>query len=174
MKKLLLLSLACAALATSLSACKKDAGNGKLDANAKVYISPAPGVRSLDVQAAGQTHLSAIEIVKQAELMYSTLDGMQLEMHIMDLFKDYKNVRFVGSSSWVIMQNGELETNLIRARDYLFTSRDAQKLIPIDTIAYIPNAVMIDAEIKIRAAFSAGDFAACYRLFEEAFVFKPT
>ncbi|MEG1956083.1 MAG: hypothetical protein RR066_08555, partial [Mucinivorans sp.] len=174
MKKLLLLSLACAALATSLSACKKDTGNGKLDANAKVYISPAPGVRSLDAQAAGQTHLSAAEIVKQAELMFSKRDGMQLDMHLGDQFKDYKNVRFVGSSSWVIMQNGELETNLIRARDYLFTSTYPDLVRCKDTIAYIPNAVMIDAEIKIRAAFSAGDFAACYRLFEEAFVFKPT
>ncbi|MEG2755908.1 MAG: hypothetical protein RR931_04790 [Mucinivorans sp.] len=106
--------------------------------------------------------------------MYSKLDGMELQMHMADLFKDYKNVRFVGSSSWVIMQNGELETNLIRARDYLFTKMDKTTVETQDTIAYIPNAVMIDAEIKIRAAFSAGDFAACYRLFEEAFVFKPT
>lgn len=43
-----------------------------------------------------------------------------------------------------------------------------------DTIAYIPNKVVIEAEQKIKAAFDAGDYEECLRLFKEAYVFTPT
>lgn len=43
-----------------------------------------------------------------------------------------------------------------------------------DTIGYVPNEVIKRAEVAIHAAFDAGDYDECMRLFEEAYVFIPT
>ncbi|MEG2495536.1 MAG: hypothetical protein RSB32_07550 [Mucinivorans sp.] len=42
-----------------------------------------------------------------------------------------------------------------------------------DTLGYIPNRVIRDAERKIKAAFEAGSYDECLRLFHEAYVFQP-
>lgn len=42
-----------------------------------------------------------------------------------------------------------------------------------DTIAYIPNAVMREAEKNITEAYARGDYAACYKLFDTAITFFP-
>ncbi len=42
-----------------------------------------------------------------------------------------------------------------------------------DTVAYIPNSVVLDARAKITTAFDAGDYETCYRLFDDAYVFLP-
>lgn len=44
----------------------------------------------------------------------------------------------------------------------------------VDTVAYIPNAVLNKARVEIMDAFAREDYEACYRLFDEAFVFVPT
>lgn len=46
--------------------------------------------------------------------------------------------------------------------------------VTFDTVAYIPNSVVLEARAKITAAFAAGDFDACYKLFDDAYVFLPT
>lgn len=46
--------------------------------------------------------------------------------------------------------------------------------VVLDTVAYIPNSVVLEARAKITAAFAAGDFDACYKLFDDAYVFLPT
>ena len=76
------------------------------------------------------------------------------------------------SSTWVIRQNGELETYALGMRDQVLVTLDEENY-PVDTIAYIPNSVMQDLEQRITAAYDAGDYATCYRLFEDAFVFTP-
>ena len=43
-----------------------------------------------------------------------------------------------------------------------------------DTVAYIPNSVVLDARAKITTAFDAGDYETCYHLFDDAYVFLPT
>ncbi len=43
----------------------------------------------------------------------------------------------------------------------------------IDTIAYIPNAVLREAEQKIRAAFELQDYDEVYNIFYNAFKFRP-
>jgi hypothetical protein len=43
----------------------------------------------------------------------------------------------------------------------------------IDTIAYIPNSVLREAEQKIRQAFDAQDYDEVYNLFYNAFKFRP-
>lgn len=42
-----------------------------------------------------------------------------------------------------------------------------------DTVAYIPNSVVLNARAKITTAFDAGDYETCYRLFDDAYVFLP-
>lgn len=54
-----------------------------------------------------------------------------------------------------------------------FSMSDYDK-VKIDTVAYIPNSVVLEARAKITAAFNDGDFDTCYKLFDEAYVFLPT
>jgi|APDOM4702015191_1054821.scaffolds.fasta_scaffold130552_2 hypothetical protein len=42
-----------------------------------------------------------------------------------------------------------------------------------DTIAYIPNEVVMRARKDITAAFAAGNYQRCYQLFDSAYVFVP-
>ena len=42
-----------------------------------------------------------------------------------------------------------------------------------DTVAYIPNSVLLNAKGSIRAAYDRGDYATVYALFNKAFTFKP-
>lgn len=42
-----------------------------------------------------------------------------------------------------------------------------------DTIGYIPNRVVEQAETAIHSAFEAGDYEECMRLFEQAYIFIP-
>ena len=42
-----------------------------------------------------------------------------------------------------------------------------------DTIAYLPTSVMREAQIKIEKAFNDSNYTEVYRLFNEAFRFKP-
>lgn len=43
----------------------------------------------------------------------------------------------------------------------------------IDTVAYIPNAVIRAAEVAVKAAFEAQNYDSVYTLFNEAFTFLP-
>lgn len=43
----------------------------------------------------------------------------------------------------------------------------------VDTIAYLPTSVMREAQIKIEKAFNDSNYTEVYRLFNEAFRFKP-
>lgn len=45
--------------------------------------------------------------------------------------------------------------------------------IRFDTIAYIPNSVVLKARAEITEALNREDFTECYRLFDEAFVYVP-
>lgn len=48
-----------------------------------------------------------------------------------------------------------------------------QKEGVVDTIAYLPASVMREAQVKIEKAFSDSNYTEVYRLFNEAFRFKP-
>ncbi len=164
MKKLLLIAAACVALV----ACKKESGNGgRLDPNATVALNPAPGVKTYDPE--NPDHLTAREIVERANAMLATEIGI---LGIDDWNRDLERNRIVMSSTWVIAQNGTLYGVAMKARDHvLVTLNDDNR--PADTIAYIPNSVMQDLEERITSAYDAEDYATCYRLFEDAFVFTP-
>lgn len=171
MKNLLSTIILVACAASVFTSCQKDNSKGKLDPSAKVYISPAPGVKGADQvfnKAYGdQKILTAHEIVLQTQrLMPNGLD-------IDDWNKDSVNDRFICGSTWVVNMFGELSDVMITSRDMIFVTVNEENRAK-DTIAYIPNKVMIEAEKAITAAYNAGDYVTCYRLFEEAFTFIPT
>ena len=165
MKKLLLIAAACLVL----SGCKKES-DGRLDPNATVALNPAPGVKAAgeESEAENPAHLTARQIVERADAL---LAGRSVT-GIGDGNRDFDRNRIVMSSTWVIRQNGELETYALGMRDQVLVTLDEENY-PVDTIAYIPNSVMQELEQRITAAYDAGDYATCYRLFEDAFVFTP-
>lgn len=170
MKQLILLAAAILALAS----CKKESGNGRLDPNAKVALNPAPGTVLGSVAPSkaydpnNPEHLTARQIVEQADAL---LAGKSI-LGIADWNRDLVRNRIVMSSTWVIRQNGDLEVRSLQDRDQILVTL-APGNIPIDTIAYIPNSVMESLEVQITAAYNAEDYATCYRLFEDGFVFTP-
>lgn len=164
MKKLLLIAAACLVL----SGCKKES-DGRLDPNATVALNPAPGVKAAAAEDAGNpAHLTARQIVEQADALIST-GGI---LGIADWNRDFDRNRIVMGSTWVIRQNGDLEVRSLQDRDPILVTLDRENH-PVDTIAYIPNIVMQGLEKRVTAAYDAGDYATCYRLFEDAFVFAP-
>lgn len=157
------------AASVALFSCNDSkSGKGKLDPSAKVYISAAPGVRSVaDSDKPG--HLSAREIVKQAQNML--VDSVK-SRGVGDWQRDTVNNRLLMASTDIITTEWRLVTSFIEGRDILFVTVDEDNH-PKDTIAYISNKTMEVAEKEIKAAFDANDHYACYKLFEEAFTFVP-
>lgn len=43
----------------------------------------------------------------------------------------------------------------------------------MDTIAYIPNSVLRNAELQVKAAYANGDYTTVYKIFNDAFTFTP-
>lgn len=172
MKQLIL--LAAAVIGVTFTSCKKESGNGRLDPNAKVALNPAPGTVLGSVASSkaydpeNPEHLTARQIVEKADELISN----DWTAGIGDWQRDFDNNRIVMSSTWVVAQNGTLETVSLKARDHILVTHD-QELNPVDTIAYIPNSVMESLEVQITAAYEAEDYATCYRLFEDGFVFTP-
>lgn len=157
------------AASVALFSCNDSkSGKGKLDPSAKVYISAAPGVRSVaDSDKPG--HLSAREIVRQAQGMcFNETHSMGVE----DWNRDTVNNRFMYHGTMIIAQNGTLDTGFIDAVDMVLVTL-THDLLPLDTIAYLPNQVLRDAGKVIRAAYEREDYAACYSLFEKAYTFIP-
>lgn len=173
MKQLIL--LAAAVIGVALTSCKKESGNGRLDPNAKVALNPAPGTVLGSVAPSkaydpnNPEHLTARQIVEKADAMLAKeWDNMGID----DWNRDFEHNRIVGSSTWVVAQNGTLETGLISASDLILVTLDIENH-PVDTIAYLPNSVMREAEQRIKAAYDGEDYTTCYRLFEDAFIFYP-
>lgn len=67
---------------------------------------------------------------------------------------------------------GEYVPAFIESTDVVLT-RGSYDDKTADTIAYISNQVMQDAQKIIKAAYDAGDYATCYAEFDKAFTFIP-
>lgn len=169
----------------AILSCNKDDSKGKLDPSAKVYINAAPSVASvasgvvLDSRAdagKGQVRLSAREVVKQAKAMdaigYTDEPTKKWDMGVADWNRDTVNNRIAMSTSCVINGWGKLSPRFMGAIDLILVTLDRDNR-NVDTIAYFDNREMRAAEAKIKAAFADKDYAACYKLFETAFVFRP-
>lgn len=156
-----------------LAACNKEDNNGKLDPNAMIALNPAPGVKADD-----PVHLTAREIVEQtAYLSAEDRDGQpDCRRGFADHQRDLVNNRLLMYGTDIIDQNGEYVPGFIESKDAILIrhlpSPDPNEKVR-DTIAYIPNSVLREAEMKIKAAYDQGDYATCYSLFDKAFTFMP-
>lgn len=109
------------------------------------------------------------------------------------LFRDLENNKLLFAGWDVIPSGGEdLGDFVVSYEDIVITVGvwpDGKAIMPLggwpipkeeyekvtfDTVAYIPNSVVRAARAKITEAFEAQDYEACYRLFDEAYVFIPT
>lgn len=184
-----LITICCAALVAVLFvSCESDKNKGKLDPNAKVYINAAVTPAGVAINQDGQADQAASQAdqatskaygdqkkLTPREVVEKALGFMtaQWTMGVADWNRDFTKNRFVGGSTWVVGSRGDLTLDFIEATNYIVVTLNADAA-PKDTIAYVPNATMRKAEKAIKAAYAAEDYATCYRLFEEAFIFVPT
>lgn len=145
-----------ALVSIALLGCKKD-GSG-LRGDAPLYINGKNALKTSD---------KPVGTLKEIETM--SCNGWH-DTGVPDERKDTVNCRIIFFSDFVVGEDGSLTKEFITRRDYVFMARFFSTR---DTVAYIPNSTMIAAEAAITAAHARGDYAECYRLFEEAFVFIP-
>lgn len=173
MKQLILVLAACAALIS----CKKETNKGRLDPNAQIALNPAPGTKAYDPE--NPAHLTAKQITERATIIsYWNEDittAKAVERGFTPEQRDLTNNRLMMWGTDVIDALGNLMPDFIEGHDFLLEEWLDEGLPTFhkDTIAYIPNAVIRAAEQKIKAAYYAEDYATCYKLMDEAFIYTP-
>lgn len=170
MKKYLILIITVA-----LFACSKEDDKGKLDPNAMVSIRADLTATSLT--KAG--HLSNLEIVRQTAIMSfynEELTGGSISRGFSDAQKDEVNLRLLMWGTDIIDQDGNYVTEFINGRDFVISRNlSPSGTTPVfDTIAYIPQSVIVAARNHIRTAYDQSDFRTVYDLFDNAFTFRAT
>ena len=180
MKKLIYLLLLIAACSCS---SKDEPKAFKIDSNAMISIKPSVGAWKAPsfIKTNGTTHLSALEIVKQANNLsyYSPTMTASLDERVNIMFdyenaKDTINCKFNLPGTIIIDQDGNYRSWFTKAKWILLRkiySVDGVK--KIDTLAYVPNAVIKAAYFATVSAYDTGKIDEVYSLFNEAYVFLP-
>ena len=145
---------------------------GKLDPNAMIVIKPAKGVQLRSTV----TGLTALEVVEQAHAItyqshYTSnvyndnpiITGRSFRSED----KDYEIPALLMAGIDVINIEGNYYKDFTNAFSVFITD------INLDTIAYVPDAVINSARPLIEQAYSDEDYTEVYRLFNEAFTFLP-
>lgn len=165
--------ITCAVALLAITACNTQK-NEPWNDSAMVSISPARGViiGKADLPD-NPKRLTALEVVKQTELITWRNPSVTHIPHrgVNDDSRDLENVRLLMYSSDVIAQTGDLNESFLVAEDFVFATINGQEVG--DTLAYVPNRVLREAAVKIRAAYEAKDYQTCYDLFEKAYTFRP-
>lgn len=165
------LSVVALAFTLALAGCDPEKPEEKkikpLDPNAKLSINVRTALRST---SDNPKHLTPLEIVKQAGQMEFKLasNGQNVHRSVSDVQRDIENVAIkMWGTDIISVEDGSLQDYFLDNRNYVFT-------LPMgDTIAYIPNAVVIEAAKKIRQAYNKGDTDKVYQLFQDAFTALP-
>lgn len=168
MKHIFFLLIAAAAFV----GCKDD-NKGQLDPNAMISLRPAAGVKA---DEGNPNHLSALEIVKQTNGIYlwnKNISTQVLARGFHERQRDYVTPRLLMFGTDIISQRGEYVPDVIEAEDVILCTDNEAHTQIVDTIAYIPNQVMRDAQKVIKAAYDAGDYTTVYAEFDKAFTFIP-
>lgn len=196
-KSFLLLLLAVAAL----TACKK--GNKTLDPNAKVSIQGVRSLTKADAETlpeggiAGTGLIDSLEyITKYAVDIRMTEDGrpgyrwIGAEPDTYTMMRDFEAFKIKFWAADAISSDGQTVGGLVANCDDMVViavkDKDGKAIHPLeldmtqynelvhDTVAYIPNAAILEARAKITAAFNAGDYESCYQIFDNTYIFLPT
>lgn len=162
------------ALVLMLAGCSKEPTQ-QLNPNAMISIRADLTATSLT--KAG--HLSNLEIIRQAYDMNwhnEQLSGTQIIRGIIDAHRDEVNLRILMWGTDIIDQDGNYVTDFIEGKDFVIR----RNLVPpgqnpvYDTIAYIPQSIIMAARTHIRTAYDQGDYRTVYDLFDHAFTFRAT
>ena len=146
-----------------------------------ISIKPIAGtkLKVKSVQSADE-HLTALEIVKQTQVLkFTLLNGANAMRGFAPLQRDtvsttpslkmwgtdilYYEERIDGSQT----SNLILQTDFLEAKNCLLISYKG------DTLAYIPNSILRDSETKIKTLFSAKDYEPILKIFNDAYTFIP-
>lgn len=152
----------------------------QLEPGAMISIRPASSVQNSSLQKvkADQSvyeHLSDMEIVKQTiglSFQNVPLFGNQaadrgFSDSQRDTLSDPPCLKMFGTD---IIYEGRYYADFIESTDcILFRALNNQR----DTIGYISNSILRNAEIQIKTAFANEDIEEVYRIFNEAFTFIP-
>lgn len=181
MKKAILLLLIVAAFC----ACNKDNDTFTVDPMAKIKLIPDLNAWNTDALRSAQsdtTHLSAFEIVNQATAIEyynigGTIDTVRWERGFDNAQRDTLS-EIPTLSMWatdIINLDGIYVPNFIESKNCILVHFDTTKPYgsPRDTIAYIPNSVIRAAQIAIKEAYDIKDYVIVYKIFNEAFTFRP-
>jgi hypothetical protein len=162
--------------ALPLVSCEKDdttTGKFEIDPTAMVFIKPAETLKS-----ANAAHLTPLEIVQKGTTLRFYNDSLSNnDVAAGFAGKDIttNHPAFLRYGTDIINLDGfgrpYVVPDFIYMRDCvieIFVSNTNH-----DTIAYIPNSVVKEAEAGIKAALAAKDTAAVYDIFNDAFKFVP-
>lgn len=176
MKKFIFLLFA----AVLLASCHDEPAM-RLNPEAMISIKPDPKGWNNTMSLKSAEHLSALEIVYQTTGMRFKNDGM---FSSLGAFRGFADAQRDTSASnpclkmWgtdIINGEGEYTPEFIEGYDVILEhwANSGSTLSKRDTIGYIPNAVLRAAEDSIRIALQNQDTAAVYRIFNDAFTFRP-
>lgn len=182
MKKLLIVMML---LIIVMSGCKKDgvdpSSNGKF-----ISLRPEVGVKMKSVQKSADPGdpilLTAKEIVEQAfNLSFinhevSTFPSGVLSRGFGDELRDTVQMRLLVYATDVIKEDGSLKRDFIEGRDFVLQRQTYDRIrqtFIYDTIAYIPNGTVIEAERQIKLAYQQGDLDRCRYVMDQYFRFIP-
>ena len=152
----------------SLIGCNND-NSGLLDPNATIKIRPG-----LQLRSAGE-HLSPIDIVKQTDGMSFQFEDATYGRGFSDAQRDTIDPCLKMWGTDIIDQEGNYHARFIEGSDCVLI-RVHNKYTEnewIDTIGYVPNTILQNAQIRIKAAYDNEDYTTCYQVFDSAFVFIP-
>lgn len=177
MKTKIFFLLALAAIAVS---CTNDEPKSfKIDPLATVNIKPAVGtpLKVRGVNADAVQHLTALQIVEQATVIHFDYNNIMWERGFDVLQKDLSesNPRLMMWATDIVNAQGDYVPDFIESTNCLLIHwhDPMDRLGAKDTIAYIPNKVLSDAQKAIKTAYDKQDAAECVRLFNTAFTFTP-
>lgn len=153
------------------TACQKDGGS-MLRPDAKLALNAATSKAETNPE-----HLTARELVEKTTAIHA---GNDWDRGFASEQRDFVNNRLMMWGSDVITGEGTLSETFISMSDVvlehwptLHTPEWVDEGYECDTIAYIPNAVLRQAETKIRAAYAAENYDEVYKLFNDAYTFYP-
>ena len=179
MKKTILFLFAIALFASCDRGDTPD-NRGQLDPNAMILIRPAAGAFRSTGQVPG---LTAFEIVEQGfRIEWQSRYGGNMEFtepqRISRSFTenqrdfDIPALKMLGIDI-INPQGGVLSDTPELMRDFIYAFSVYITDINLDTIAYVPNHVINEVRPLIIAAWDEQNFNEIYRLFDEAFTFRP-
>jgi hypothetical protein len=180
MKKLLFLAI----LALAFAACEKteiENPKGKFDPEAMITIRGKFSNALSPMQKAKFYGLSPLDVVEQSRNLkwttnwagnwYTERPEYVSRVVSEDLQKDYNLPAIKMFSTdvidWLPVPGVYLIKDFIYGRDVVITDSNN------DTIAFVPDSLIINARDKIEIAFNDSNYTEVYRLFNEAFTFYP-